>query len=188
MPPKRKRLILEISANLFKTKGYSATSMRDIADSVGMEAASLYNHIKSKNHILQIIIHQIANICNDHLEYVQRLKDPKEQIERIIRFHIKLMINNFDFYSVMTKDWKNLDEPDLTNFVLNRRTYVQNLERIVAKGIEQNVFKPITPYIVILNILSAVMGLEFWHMSKKQMDEQTLEEEIVLHLLSGLLK
>jgi AcrR family transcriptional regulator len=162
--------------------------MRDIADAVGMEAASLYNHIKSKNHILQILIYQTTNICNDHLEYVLRLKDPKEQIERIIRFHVKLMVQNYDFYSVMTHDWKNLDEPDLTNFVLQRRNYVQNLESIVAKGIELGMFKSISPYIVVLNILSAVMGLEFWHASRKKMDEQTLEEEIVIHLLSGLLK
>ncbi len=188
MAPKRKRLILETSAALFRTKGYSATSMRDIADAVGMEAASLYNHIKSKNHILQIIVHQTTNICNDHLEYVLRLKDPREQLERVIRFHVKLMIQNYNFYYVMTHDWKNLDEPDLSNYVMHRRTYVQSLEKIVTVGTASNVFKKITPYVAILNILSAVMGLEFWHMSKKSIDEQTMEDEIVTHLLTGLMK
>ncbi len=188
MAIKRKKLITEISAHLFRNKGYNATSMRDIADAVGMEAASLYNHIKSKNDILKIIVFQIANICNEHLDYLKQTKDPKAQMESVIRFHVKLMLNNYNHYYVMTHDWKSLDAHELTNFVLQRRHYVQSLEQFVANGIEQGIFKPITPYIAILNILSAVMGLEFWHLSKKKQSEQQLEEDVVLHLLSGLLK
>jgi AcrR family transcriptional regulator len=188
MPNNRKKLITEIAAALFRTKGYNATSMRDIADAVGVEAASLYNHIKSKNDLLQIIVFQIANICNEHLGYTNNTNDPKAQIESLIRFHVKLMLNNYNYYYVMTHDWKNLDEPDLTNFVLQRRHYVQSLEIIVEKGIVQGVFKNITPYIAVLNILSAVMGLEFWHLSNKKHSQEIMEENIVLHLLSGLLK
>jgi TetR/AcrR family transcriptional regulator, cholesterol catabolism regulator len=41
----KKKLIIALAAALFRTRGYSATSMRDIADAVGIEAASLYNPI-----------------------------------------------------------------------------------------------------------------------------------------------
>lgn len=189
MPNNRKKLIVEIAADLFRTKGYNATSMRDIADTVGIEAASLYNHIKSKNGLLQGIVFHIANICNEHLTYIkQNDNNPAGQMESIIRFHVKLMLNNFNHYYVMTHDWKSLDEPDLTNFILQRRHYVQELENVVEQGIKKGIFKSITPYFVVLNILSAVMGLEFWHKSNKKYSEQTLEDNITLHLLSGLLK
>jgi AcrR family transcriptional regulator len=162
--------------------------MRDIADAVGIEAASLYNHIRSKNELLEIIISRITSICNEHLGYVNQLNNPVVQIESVIRFHIKLMLKNYNHYFVMTHDWKNLSEPHLTNFVLQRRNYVKSLELIVQKGIEHQFFKPIIPYVVVLNILSAVMGLEFWHMSNKKYTEQEIEENIVIHLLTGLLK
>ena len=41
----RKELIITQAAIIFKQKGYSATSMRELAEKVGIEAASLYNHI-----------------------------------------------------------------------------------------------------------------------------------------------
>ena len=51
----RKDEIIKTAAKLFKEKGYSAVTMRDIATAMGMKAASLYNHIKSKQEILKEI-------------------------------------------------------------------------------------------------------------------------------------
>lgn len=188
MANNKKKLITELSADLFRHRGYNATSMRDIADAVGIEAASLYNHIKSKSDIIQAIVFNIANICNEHLAYVKQQNNPSAQIESIIRFHVKLMVNNYNFYYVMTHDWKNLVQPELTNFVIQRRHYVQDVESIIQHGINLGEFKPILPYVAVLNILSAVMGLEFWHLSNKKHHEKELEDNIVLHLLSGLQK
>mgnify|MGYP003694176505 CR=1 FL=1 len=55
---------------MFKDKGFAASSMRDLAETVGIEAASLYNHIKSKSEILQEIIFHAAAECNLQLDEV----------------------------------------------------------------------------------------------------------------------
>ena len=47
----RKDEILIASAKLFKDKGYSAVTMRDLAQTLGIKAASLYNHINSNFYI-----------------------------------------------------------------------------------------------------------------------------------------
>ena len=47
----RKSEIINVSAKLFRQKGYSAVTMRDIATVLDIKAASLYNHIKSKQEI-----------------------------------------------------------------------------------------------------------------------------------------
>ena len=47
----RKTEIINVAAQLFKEKGYSAVTMRDIAQAMDIKAASLYNHIKSKQEI-----------------------------------------------------------------------------------------------------------------------------------------
>ena len=56
----KKDVITKKAALLFIEKGFSATSMRDIAEGVGIEAPSLYNHITGKNELLEEICSRIA--------------------------------------------------------------------------------------------------------------------------------
>ncbi|MFZ8458458.1 TetR/AcrR family transcriptional regulator, partial [Staphylococcus aureus] len=57
----RKDVIVSKAAALFREKGFKAASMRDLAESVGVEAASLYNHIKSKTELLHELCFGVAN-------------------------------------------------------------------------------------------------------------------------------
>ena len=69
----KKQVIIGKAARLFREKGFAATSMRDLAEEVGVEAASLYNHIQSKAEILQDICFRTANLLTSHLEKIRNL-------------------------------------------------------------------------------------------------------------------
>jgi TetR/AcrR family transcriptional regulator, biofilm operon repressor len=51
-----KHKILDAAIDLFATRGYHESSMRSIASAVGIKAASLYSHFKSKESILAAIL------------------------------------------------------------------------------------------------------------------------------------
>ena len=185
----RKNLILQKAAAMFREKGYAATSMRDLADTVGIEAASLYNHIKSKSEMLQEIIFRIANDAYVQLDELENEGlSPLQKIESIMRFHIKMNIERFEEYHVMVTEWIHLEETYLTNFTAQRRNYVQKLEAIIQQGIDNKEIKPVLPYVAVLNILSAIRGIEFWHRSRKTYSAEQIEENMVTHLLTGLKK
>jgi AcrR family transcriptional regulator len=183
----KKDLIVQKAASMFREKGFPATSMRDLAESVGIEAASLYNHIQSKSEILQQIIFRISDDCNKHLDELDNAGHSSlQKIESVIRFHIQMMLHRFEDYHVMINEWIHLDEQHLASFINQRRNYVQRLESIINEGIADKKIKPILPYIAVLTILSAVRGLEFWHRSQKNYTPEKLEENMVSYLISGL--
>src|SRR5829696_7987657 len=93
----RKEVIITKASQLFREKGFSATSMRDLAEHVGVEAASLYNHISSKAEILQEICFKVANNFLTHIDEVDAAhEDSISKIEAILRFHIRQMIENYE--------------------------------------------------------------------------------------------
>src|SRR5215831_8356368 len=129
----KKELIVQKAASMFREKGFPATSMRDLAESVGIEAASLYNHIQSKSEILQQIIFRISDDCNKHLADLDegRLSSLKK-IESVIRFHIQMMFHRFEDYHVMINEWIHLEAQPLADFVGKRRAYVKRLEIFIS--------------------------------------------------------
>jgi len=98
------------------------------------------------------------------------------------------MIHHFDDYTVMINEWIHLSEPYQTNFITQRRIYVQRMENIIQQGIDHKEIKTVLPYIAMLTILSSVRGLEFWHRSEKHVSPQVIEDNMVAFLINGLKK
>lgn len=185
----KKDLIVSKAAFLFKTKGYASTSMRELAEVVGVEAPSLYNHIGSKSELLQAICAKVAGVFTNYLDSIEGAAGTHIQsLENIIRFHIRMMLNNFDEVYVANHEWKHLKEPHLSNFLNQRRIYEKRLIDIIEHGILTDEFKNRNPYVSVLTILSAVRGLEFWQQHKKNISSRVLEDDMVNHLLNGIIK
>jgi TetR/AcrR family transcriptional regulator, cholesterol catabolism regulator len=186
-----KRDVITIAAaRLFREKGFSSTGMRDLAGDVGVEAASLYNHIKSKAELLQEICFRTGNEFTAQLNQVENSDslNSLQKLEAVIRFHISMWMERPDEVLVTTNESKYLGEPYLSTFLNERRIYVKRLEGIIEDGIKKGLFKKVQPYVAVLTIMSAVRGIEFWHRTKKNISNQDLEDNMVLHLISGLKK
>ncbi|WP_336514983.1 TetR/AcrR family transcriptional regulator [Pollutibacter soli] len=184
----RKELITLAAARLFREKGFSATGMRDLAGDVGVEAASLYNHISSKAELLQEICFRIANTFTTQLNELEAndTMSSIEKIEQVIRFHIRMWVDRIDEVLVANNESKYLDEPYLTTFYNERRIYVRRLEMIIEDGIKKKQIRKIQPYAVVLLLLSAVRGIEFWHRTKKNISAAELEDSMVVNIINGL--
>jgi AcrR family transcriptional regulator len=185
----KKDVIITKAASLFRTKGFSAATMRELADAVGIEAPSLYNHIGSKSEILQAICFKVAGEFTTQLTAAEmQAGNSSNKIEMIIRFHISMMLDEYDEVFVANHDWKHLQEPFLSNFLNQRRSYEKRLVAILEEGVKKKEFKNINPYVAVLTLLSAVRGLEFFLRHKKNISTKVLQDDMVTHLLKGIIK
>lgn len=185
----KKDIILQKAAAMFREKGFAATSMRDLAESVGIEAASLYNHIRSKNEILEAICFNVANRFNENMESIEAAADNSiQKVETLLRFHIKQMVDNYEEVYVSDREWKHLEEPYLSNFQNQRRNYRKRFAAIIENGIQKNEIKKIDASTAVLIILHAISGIESWHRSKEKINGEELENNMVVIMTDGLRK
>src|ERR1700733_10301918 len=185
----KKEVIIEQASKLFREKGFGASSMRDLAEHLGVEAASLYNHIQSKSEILQAICFKVANEFISHLEAVESSTDHTlRKMETIVRFHIRMMLDQYEYVYISDHEWRHLPEPYLSNFLNQRRSYRKRLSDIMEQGIAKGEMKSIDPYVAVLTILSAISGIESWQRSRKNTTADVLETNMVRYLIEGLKK
>ena len=185
----KKEFILKKAAQMFREKGFAATSMRDLAETVGIEAASLYNHIRSKNEMLESICFDVANrytMFMDELESSNQ--NTIKKIDTLLRFHIKQMIDYFEDVVVCDREWKHLEDPYLSNFHNQRRTYRKRFASIIEEGIKNGELKKIDAPTAVLIMLHAVNGIESWHRSNARISAQELEDNMVMIMIDGLRK
>lgn len=185
----RKGFILQKAAAMFREKGFSATSMRDLAEAVGIEAASLYNHIKSKNEILEAICFNVANRFNSNMDTIESgSQKPINKVETLLRFHIRQMLEHYEEVYVSDREWKHLSEPYLSNFHNQRRIYRKRFASIIEEGIRINEMRKIDAPTVVLIVLHAVSGIESWHRSTAKITAEELENNMVMIMIDGLRK
>jgi len=183
----RKDVIVSKAATLFREKGYKAASMRDLAESVGVEAASLYNHIKSKSELLHELVFSVANKFVMKLDEIESESiSSLQKMEKILRFHITEMIHHYEEVYVSDREWKHLSDPYLSNYQNQRRVYRKRLAAIIEEGIRNKEIKAIDAPTVVLIFLHAVSGIESWHRSTKKISADELEQNMVAILIDGL--
>jgi AcrR family transcriptional regulator len=183
----RKEVIITKASQLFREKGFNATSMRDLAEHVGVEAASLYNHIKSKSELLQEICFKVANNFMEHMEQViVSDRTAIGKLEAILRFHINQMLHNYEEVYVGDREWKHLTEPYLSNMRSQRRTYRQHIASIIEDGIRKGEIKKIDAPTAVLIMLHAIGGIESWHRSQQKISGELLEENMVMIMIEGI--
>tara|TARA_R110002072_G_scaffold14272_2_gene59322 strand:+ start:15035 stop:15661 length:627 start_codon:yes stop_codon:yes gene_type:complete len=187
MKSTRKEEIVAVASGLFKEKGYSAVSMRDIAQAMNMKAASLYNHISGKQEILSTLIVRVAIEFTNAMETVMAQESsPIEKIEKIIEFHIDITVTYAENIAALNNDWMHLEGTDLKRVVKMREDYEENFRSIIKQGINEGRLRPNHPEVILFSILSTLRTLYLWNEKRGKMDVNILKKDMVSVLLKGI--
>jgi AcrR family transcriptional regulator len=185
----KREFIIEHASKIFKEKGYKASSMRELAARVGVEAASLYNHIQSKEDLLNAICMNVATRYTSHINELETLESPVMlKIEKLLRFHVREMMDNYEEVYVTDHDWRNMDEPHLSEYREMRRSYRKRFAAIVQQGINNKEIKEVDANSAVMIFINAIGAVDQWHRIVHKVNQKDLEENIIAILVDGIKK
>jgi AcrR family transcriptional regulator len=184
----RKQVIYQRAAELFKHKGYSATSMRDLAEAVGIEPSSLYSHIASKRELLTKICMDTALRFTSGLQHiVDTVSDPVEQLRQVIDLHVAVARDTPSSVTVFTDEWRHLDLADLQTFEDQRRSYQRAVKAIIVRGLEHGLFTDIDPRTTTKTLLTGLRWIHVWQGEGKAPDYDVIAADIKRLFLDGMI-
>ncbi|MCB0399658.1 MAG: TetR/AcrR family transcriptional regulator [Winogradskyella sp.] len=184
----RKEEIINTAAKLFKERGYSAVTMRDLASAMGIKAASLYNHIKSKQEILKEIIISLAEEFTQGLELIQQSSTSSvEKIEEVVKLHVSITSQNTYGMASLNNDWMHLEEKR-DYYLKLRSNYEEELRRIIAEGVKNGEIIDENIEIMLFSILSTLRSLYLWIPKKDYLNPEKLSQQLSRVLVKGINK
>lgn len=183
----RKEQIELTATALFKKRGFSATSMRDLANALGIEAASIYSHIRSKEEILQRVCFRMANEFFETIEQADtRSASATERLQAAIKAHVRVLTRNTEASAVFLHEWRHLSEPHHAEFLALRNRYEEHFREIIREGIKVGEFKVPDEKFAVLTILSALNWIHTWYKPDGKMSPDEIAANLATMLLNGL--
>jgi AcrR family transcriptional regulator len=96
--------VLNAAVRLFNERGYDATSMFDIAESLGITKSSVYHHISGKEQLLQMAMDRALDGLFEAADEVKDLQLPAvERLERLIRNSVLVLAERLEFVTVLLR-------------------------------------------------------------------------------------
>ena len=110
--PNRRADIVCAAGRLFHEKGYSATTIRDIAGAVDMQSGSPFYHFKSKHDMLRAVVLEGMDTINTAVARAAVSgKSPRATFEAMLRAHLDQLLGGVgrDFAATLLHESRHLD-------------------------------------------------------------------------------
>ena len=159
--------MLDAAAKLFAEKGYEATSIGEIAESVGLLKGSLYYYAPSKEDLLFSIICEVHDKGRKLVErFTESAADPVTQLREIIEAGATFVIDHRDMNIISMRDFRALTERRQQELESGRMVMWHYLRNLITRGRNEGYFRSDVDVVVVTTgILGAINYLPTWYES-----------------------
>lgn len=158
---KRQEVLREAAAS-FNFKGYHATSLNEIAASLGVTKAALYHYFPNKNSLLAACFEQAMDVAFASLERGRKQgKNGRDRLVLTISGYVSQLIDELNCCVVLMEE-QALEPGDRAKLVRQRDKFERALRALVKEGIEDGSVVPCDPKLAIFVILGAMNWVPKW--------------------------
>jgi len=181
--------ILRAAADLFRERGYQASTVEHIAARLGMSKASLYAHFRAKEEMLAAISRETIEAFTRDLNLVlgSRL-DPAEKLRRMVRQHVRFVIANRSFLTVFFGEEANLPPRLARSLAAQKDRYDKGVERLIVEGVSVGVFRDVPPRLVVFGVLGMVNWVHKWYNPAGRWGAEEISAAFLSLVEGGLLR
>jgi AcrR family transcriptional regulator len=183
-----RRLILDTAARLLRSGGYHQTTLREIAEAVGIRKASLYHHFASKEEIVEAVVNDGVRFVHEAVVAALAATEgaaPRARLEAAIGAHLTALHGNSDYTSASIKVFTFGETPAPDSVRSVRRAYEDVWRELIAELQESGALpRERAPDVLRYLLLGAMNGSIDWFRPER-FDTKSLAREFVALIASG---
>ena len=154
--------VLDKAAVLFAAKGFAATSLKDVADAVGLSRSSIYYYYPNKDALLAALIEgvtlPVANIFRD----VDQGMPPQARIREVVRRLVLWVADPRTHFRLMDQSEAELPPAISKAHVDSKRRILSEMVKLINEAIGAGEARPVDPRIAAFSIIGMAMWTAWW--------------------------
>ncbi|MEJ1977081.1 MAG: TetR/AcrR family transcriptional regulator [Acetobacteraceae bacterium] len=172
--------IRKAGLRLIYEQGFEAMSLRHLAADVGVQPASLYNHIKTKQALLFGLIHEhmLALLAQTDQALAESGPDVMQRLRGFIAHHLLYHMEKKREVFVANFELRSLNPGNYRIIVMLRRSYEQRLVSLLEEGIAAGALAVPDTRIAAYAILAMLTGACTWYQPSGRLSKATV---VALH-------
>ncbi len=168
--------MLKAAAYCFNQKGFSGTSLKDVADILGLTDAALYYYVRSKEELVYQCYLRAADVgCDAMNRAIEDAQSGFEQVQLYIRYHIESMVGDAGPVAIMS-EIPSL-KPEHRDEVLElSRSHSSRFEALLEAGIKDGSIAPCDVRMTGNSIMGSINWIPKWFHGDSDVAAKILKE------------
>ncbi len=156
--------IFAAAVRIFQKKGYHAASMQDLADAVGLQKASLYYYVSSKEDLLTLVYERSIGAFTKQLtELVAQPLAPTEKLHRAIETQLVALSGQLELFTVYLHEQKFINGRLKSRIRAEAERHAELLATILQEGIQRGEFRELDVKMTARAIIGMCNWLYQWY-------------------------
>ena len=171
--------ILTAAAELFRARGYRATTLEELARRLGISKKTLYGHFRSKEDLLAAIFHRTMTLVEDGLAAIRASRvAPAEQVREVIRHQVRTVVAEQAFLTVFFAEETNLPGRLRRAIVRRKARYDHAIQSIVASAAKRGQLTA-PPRLVVFALLGMSNWVHQWYDARGEWDAEFIADAFI---------
>ncbi|MBN1372347.1 MAG: helix-turn-helix transcriptional regulator [Anaerolineaceae bacterium] len=154
---RRRREVFRAALPVMTQKGFSATSMREIADAAGIGKSTLYDYFRTKDEVLLFAIEEaMDSMYSGALEIRNRPLPAIEKLYAIMKQELDTILQNKEFFMQIMVEAQKLGMHSQQRIIQMRYTYQDLIRSVIEQGVTEGSFRKVNSLLVARILIGAM--------------------------------
>ena len=172
----QKTRMLRAAAQCFNQKGYSGTSLRDVADVLGLTDPALYYYVRNKQELVYLCYVRAADLGREALDRaLSEGRDGMDVMLRYLRYHIEMMVGDRGPIAIMS-EVPSLKPEHREEVLQLSRTHGKNFEAVLQAGIRDGSIADCNVRMTGNAIMGSINWIPKWYHGDAEQGEKLVNE------------
>jgi TetR/AcrR family transcriptional regulator, cholesterol catabolism regulator len=182
-----KEHVIKAAVDLFSRKGFNGTSIRDIANAMGMSISNIYHYFGNKEGLMLAILQDSSERLYSSLQKVTQAKiDPLDRFKLLVETHVrlseefrkesKIFFIEEDHLSAEGREKNHQIQREFLNLYLNELRTLKELGYVQSENLT----------VLAFNVLGVIVWLLRWYDPGGPLSLDDISKEIISFVIHGL--